>query len=81
MTELLRNQGSISDRGKSFLRSTVSIPVVELLPVSNPACMRWGGRCFSPGKSCHGVRLTEHLYLVTRLRLRGVTPPVPHCIP
>jgi len=35
-------------------------------------------RLFSSGKSGRGVKLTTHIYIQPRLRMRGAIPPLPH---
>jgi len=45
--------------------------------VAHPASYSIGTGGFFPGEKRPGVKLTAHLHLVPRLRMRGATSPLP----
>jgi hypothetical protein len=72
----LEGRDSIPDRGKVFLFSISSIPVLG--PTQPP--IQWVPRDLSPGKSGQYMKLTTYLYLVSRLRMMGLYLHSPICL-
>jgi hypothetical protein len=66
--------GRVPGRGKIFLLSTSSRPV---LGPTQPLIQRAPG-ALSSGKSSRGVKLTTHLQQVPRSRIHGSTNPLLH---
>jgi len=71
----------------SDVTGTLLVPLWGLLlalAVSRPALgptqppIQWVPGILSRGYSGRGVKLTTHLHLVLRLRMRGAIPPLPH---
>jgi hypothetical protein len=72
---LLDDRSSSSGRGKNFLFSIASR--LALGPTQPPIqWVPWGD--FPRGWSGRDVKLTPHLQLVPKSRIRGSVPPVPH---
>jgi len=67
---------NISLRRLVFSIDTASLTGSGIHGASSPAGGRW--RLFPRWWSVRGVKVTSHLHLVPRLRVRGATSPLPH---
>jgi hypothetical protein len=69
-----RDRSSSPGRAKNFLFTTSSRPVLN--PTQPP--IQWIPGALSPGVKRRGVKLTTHLQLVLRSKIRGSIRPLPH---
>jgi len=71
----LDERGSISEGGNDGI---FSLHPVRTSSGSHPASYPNGDRVLLPRvKSNRGMKLTTHLHLLPKLRIRGVIPPLP----
>jgi hypothetical protein len=60
----------------NFLLTTASRPALGPTQTPIECVPRGGGGAFPRGKSGRGVKITIHLQLAPRLRMRGARPPL-----
>jgi len=74
----LDDWGSVPSRGNDGILLFATAFKPALGPIQPPLQQVPGALTSGEGGSCRGVKVTSHLHLILRSRMRGAIPPLPN---